>query len=608
MRKLGSWIPFAGLAASLIGCSSDEGAGDGAPPGPSVVIDIRADVNRNGTIDLEDPTEDELEAEWSAEAGAVFLANIDDDEGVCPSTSTLTDLELASCFDAADEVVNGEADLMDMARIRTVPWPEAPADARGVLSVSSPMGADPYQFVRLFRNTGDSWEVVPPDHPLGQAELQSGIELAIEAKDIVRDREIWDGIVDVKLGVEAGTGPSGEELPDAEDVVRLRVAPLLFTHHLQPALEVYATSTSWPGSTAFRNDLRTAVEAAGVPLGLKEIASDDVWTQDFMEIGSMTMPSEGGQHRIDVYLRSVDFRETSSRIRRAGRKVYELFHGPDAAGFTPDHQSGKGYMDTLDAYGNLETIPPYEHDGQSYPLGRVIRGSVPGYHTDEAFTRMTDAQLVQPPVYVDTSWLFVGHIDETVAFVKMDSARGWGIAVNDPVLAKTMLEDLVAQGHADASMFTGKWIWDANDKLVTAQRSVSDVLADTEIMAHSARAAIDVDAQLEIIAAETGITETELIPMPFLHEPVWGYSVAYQPGTVNGISLADTAFAVPIPYGPLINGQDPFRTQLEEAFGRHGINVHYVENWVLYHTSFGEVHCGSNTLRAPASAWWESGR
>jgi protein-arginine deiminase len=106
-----------------------------------------------------------------------------------------------------------------------------------------------------------------------------------------------------------------------------------------------------------------------------------------------------------------------------------------------------------------ETIPPYENAGKSYPMGRVFRGSVPDFHVDNAFARMTEAQAVQPPIYADTSWLLVGHIDETMSFVKMNNPRGWGVALNDPAMAKKMLEDLVAQGHGDTLLFTGKFVW-----------------------------------------------------------------------------------------------------------------------------------------------------
>jgi protein-arginine deiminase len=38
-----------------------------------VVIDLRGDVNRNGTVDLSDPTEDQGEDTWDSTHGALFL-------------------------------------------------------------------------------------------------------------------------------------------------------------------------------------------------------------------------------------------------------------------------------------------------------------------------------------------------------------------------------------------------------------------------------------------------------------------------------------------------------------------------------------------------------
>jgi protein-arginine deiminase len=138
---------------------------------------------------------------------------------------------------------------------------------------------------------------------------------------------------------------------------------------------------------------------------------------------------------------------------------------------------------------------------------------------------------------------------------------------------------------------------------------VSAILADTEVMAESAKAVTEVGAQFDIVMAETGITMVDTIPVPFLHEPAWGYSLAYQPGTANGIYLADNGYGPPETHGPIIDGKDPFKEQLNAAFAKHGINVHYIENWDLYHRASGEVHCGSNTKRAlPANGfWWESG-
>src|SRR5258706_13087215 len=145
-------------------------------------------------------------------------------------------------------------------------------------------------------------------------------------------------------------------------------------------------------------------------------------------------------------------------------------------------------MDSLNSYGNTETVPPYELNGKKYPMGRLFRGYIDSFHPDPEMQRMLDAQAVQPILKVDTSWLLVGHVDETMSFMKMQNQRGWGVAVNDAALAKKMLEDLVAAGNGDINFFVGqKWFTDTN-QLVAADISAKEILANTEVMSTSAEA------------------------------------------------------------------------------------------------------------------------
>ncbi|MRG93299.1 protein-arginine deiminase family protein [Polyangium spumosum] len=581
----------AGQGAAGPGGAGQGGSG-GQSGGPKSPADLRADVNRNGTIDLDDPTEDQGEDTWDAQHGAIFLANVDDDQEQCPSSGQ-TDTQLVGCNDAADTVVNGEEDLADLARIVAAPWPEAYADASGTITVSAP------EQVRLFRKTeGGTFELFDPSTTLGQADLAAGVELAIEARDIVRDESTWDGFVDVSLTV-TGTEPSGAPMPETKDTVRLRVAPVLFRHHLHPARTIYAAAQNSTSSTAFRDDLKAAMQVASLAEPLYEHQSQDQWTQDYFETAYTSMPGPGGkQHVMHVNFRSANH---TGSLRSAGRIVFAL-RGKDVAGlaqFDPNHSNG---MDTLNSFGNFETVPPYTHDGKSYPNGRVLRGSTASYYPDRSFDRMVSSQREQPILYIDTEWLLVGHVDETTTFVKSNTPRGWALGLNDVALAKKMLEDAKAAGHGDVPMFVGKYWW-GNDP---AEVTINEVLADPDVMNESAASAVEVAGQLEVLKQETGITDAEIIPIPFLHEPAQGYSLAYQPGTVNGIYLSDTVFGPPKPHGPNINGQDIFETQLVEAFKPYGITVSFIENWNLYHRNSGEVHCGSNTTRVvpETNPWW----
>jgi len=219
---------------------------------------------------------------------------------------------------------------------------------------------------------------------------------------------------------------------------------------------------------------------------------------------------------------------------------------------------------------------------------------------------MMESQAVQPPVYIDTSWLLVGHVDETISFIKTSTPRGWGMLVNDAAMAKQMLQDQSTAGNGSVVMFQGmKWV-DDNNVESPADITIDGVLADTAVMTTSQQAVASVDSQVAVIKQETGITDAEIIHVPFLHQPVQGTSLAYQPGTVNGLYYASDTFAAPDPHGPVINGKDIFKDQFETALAAVGVKVVWIEDWDLYHRLDGEVHCGTNSKRAllPDEKWW----
>jgi len=566
-----------------------------APKGPDATspVDLRADTNRDGVIAFDDPTDDDGEDAWDAKHGAVFLANIDDDEQTCPTN--VSDVELPKCNDAADEVVNGADDAEDLARLKTKPWPAALDGATGKITTTA-AGS-----VRLFKVKGSTFEVLAKDATLTTAELRAGVELAIEARDIVRDTAVWDGLVDVTFSVEGSGAPQ-------TDKVRMRVAPLLTSHHLSPAESTYVTLLNSASSQATRGDLATAAAAAGVAAP-KTIAVQDQWTQDFFETGFMSMPGKGGtQHAMRVNIRSANESNPNSPtnpLRSAGKVVFTQLRGKDVAGVQQFDPARQGKFDTLNSFGNFETIPPYTSGAESFPLGRVLRGNIASYYPDKTFLEMIEAQKVQQPLYIDTSWLLVGHVDETLSFIKATSPRGWVMLVNDPTLAKTMLETQSAAGNGAVPMFIGKF-WSQSQ---AAQVTIDQVLADTEVMQASAEAATEIAAQVAIIKTATGLTEAEIIRIPYLHMPYSQGSIAFQPGMVNGLYLAPGHFVAPDPHGPEIAGTDIFKSIMSERVSPFGVTVHWAEDWDLYHRNLGEVHCGTNaTRKVPESKWWESGR
>jgi protein-arginine deiminase len=586
------------------------------------VVELRADTNRNGKLDWEDATEIAEKTTWDAKHGAIFLANIDDDSKRCSGTNSsggpLSDVDLPGCNDATDTEINGDADALDLAPLGTRPWPQAPIDAVGHLAVDDASVGK----VHLFIQRSGAWTFFDPTaDTLSSADLRDGVSIGLEGTDIVRDADVWNGRVTVTFTVSSGG-------KDTSDSVLLRVAPVVLRHHLAPEEQVFVSK--FPGDTG-STETRTALKAA-IAARYPSASSDflfeldgeeqlgrtqpyyDQWIQDYMEIGYASMPAtDGKQQKMNIFLRSANVYEPKSAkspLRPAGKVVFIKFRGPDSAAVQQYDAGHDEASDSLNSFGNTETIPPFSDGAKSYPLGRLLRGSIKSFAPDRSFSKLLDAQEVQPTVNIDTSWLFVGHVDETISFVKAPTPRGWVALVNDPALAREMLQAQVDAGKGDTPLFTGrKWIDDTGAE-TPAETTIAKVLANTDVMSESASTASHVQSQLAILKAETGLTDAEIVRVPYLHEPVQGASVAYQPGTVNGLVLADDTFAAPEPHGPVIDGKDIFKVQLEGALAKIGVKVAWIEDWDLYHREVGEVHCGTNSKRGllPNERWWESGR
>ncbi|KAI9147629.1 Protein-arginine deiminase type-1 [Paramyrothecium foliicola] len=576
---------------------------------------IRADTNHDGIVDRRDK-----------DGEAIFIASIGDTDQRCSQaiTSSTSDWDLDKCHDASDNVMRNEKYL---APVRT----SSVIGQSGSISILEAAAASK---VRIFVKRGNAWTYVEPGEDVFTAEeLKKGLELGVDARDVRRPGG-WDGRVTLRFTV---TDRKGKQ---ATDDVSLRVAPILTHHHAQLAEKVLATNAThgYGPQVQFVKDLTDNAIQAGIEEPVFVFSEPDIWTQDFFEPGYTSFPGPDGPIVLRVMIRSAQFN------RPSGRQVFTDLRS-DTVGAVQHHTNRSG--DTLDSTGNLETVPPYKHNGKSYPAGRVIMGHYAD--TSPVILPFLQAQELQDPIRLDTEWLMVGHVDEFVQFLPADSKRGWVMMVDDPTLGLEILQKASRDGHGGVKAISrGSRAYDAGNCL--SQNTIDQELQKTDFIRLNEEAARRIENNINILKEETGITDGEIFRVPALfskyeehmgcnrfenntsevrrssshHEVVsileaaggspasllrrqtnWEEQlVAHWPGTINGIPLSESFYLAPNPWGPVVNGKDILAEAVTAAYAKANYNVTYMDDWFSHHVGMGEIHCGSNTFRSTSQPWW----
>ena len=626
MRRMTNWTLVALAAFVSVGgaCGGDDSSGgssSGATSGtttgeqpPEATIDITADTNRDGVANPADPADQDGEDVWDASHGAVFLTNVDDDDG-------------DEIRDVDDEIINGEADLADLARVFVSAWADAPDGATGVLTLDD-LGAGN---VRLWKHGLDgnwvlvggglgacndpaaSCQVVPVVN-FSTDEVRAGLEFGVEALKFhmsSADGE-WTGMLDVKYSIidpATGAPTASTAVPDGIDLLKMRVAPWMLWGNLSPFDRVWSSDDS----SEFVNGIQDATNEAGIDYETYGNWGDQ-WTQDFFQTGYITMPGPNGTVQGMRIANARPWGRSNADSQLPIKWLSRNYLGPDQGIYEVYKKPHTG--DSYDSHGNHDLIPPYTNGDQSFPQGRIFVGSGVLKETRAFY----DAQGPQSPHFnVDTSWLFVGHIDEVFSYVPANTPRGWKLLVASGRLAKQMLEEQSAAGNGSVVMFQGlKWYANVNTSSLTdASQTIDELLADTQVMADNDDAQAEIDIILDDFIQEMGLAADEVIEIPFItHQTGYGM-VAHSPGTVNSLVFGDY-IVHPDPFGPVIDGEDMWKTDLYARLGTafyglgkdgQGLKVRFTDDWYTYHILDGEVHCGSNPEALPDTfAWWETGR
>lgn len=583
-----------------------------------------------------------------------MLPNIGDTDRRCsqmkkPEEWGGPDDAMTLCDDASDNVQR--APLL-MAPLRTVPIPDLSSAAKGTISVSDERARGS---VRIFRPKGEDWEIVEDETTFSAEELAKGLQLGIDSRDtrgfkntngegIIEPRDtehpLWDGKATVRFTVTDGDKTS-------TDSVMLRVAPILTPHHLQRVEKVLASKISGGDRgvevrKAMLEGIGQSMKKAGLEGGVSELATYDKWAQDIFEAAYASMPGPEGPISLRIMVPSHG-REQSDAVYTAFQVLRETGVG---AVYHPGLGNGGG--NTLDAMGNLETIPPYEFNGKRYPAGRIIMGGNVESNRVPHLTEFLRAQEVQDPIILDSTWLHVQHVDEYVQFMPAKSPRGWCVMVSDPLGALQILKDADANGLGETPL-SSHFIPPQN-RGPNYPFKISNFFENPEWRLRvNNETAQRIEKTIDILKKETGVTDEEIIRVPVLYssknpapkqrrDEEWRQAEDDQseakeldqaeaaggrvggnerrddagvfpvsstfPSAINGLVLSDSVYVAPKQFGPVVNGTDIMEEAVKKAYGKIGYTVDFVDDFPFFRAA-GDVHCATNTLRDTSIPWWK---
>jgi len=477
----------------------------------------------------------------------VLLANRDDDDrdGVP---------------DADDDRVNGAADADDLAIVPV----ELPPGARRLR-----ISADDAP-LRFFLRDDAGWRHLGR----GACELEvpagaGGVRLAVEATAWAGLPAAWSGTATIRLASDGAAAAPRE--------IDVRVAPVMLLPATAPVDEVYVATGRYDNA-GFIAALEGLLAARDVPLRT-HAARDwrEMWMQDTMEIGMATAP------------------RTSMHVVLAGLRNADTFPptllGPDVAvAEAASCRPLAGGDAWADWYGNLEVSPPMA----AHPRGRVIHGrnrlTGQGFHPE--MVRFLAAQGAQPPVWIDTSWLLIKHVDEIVSF--LPGADGGGaVVVPDPDLGMQLLGDdpglpePVAARRREANRRIAREI-DAMLEGGLPERAGGDAATGSGGLlgllgldaSRVVRLPVAFDVPPEGLLADGGVTNASSI---------WSNPVNAL--VVNGTVICGSA-------GMSVAVRDTCRERLVAA-GATG--VEFVDD-ACYQRHHGNVHCATNARRSDGTA------
>jgi len=347
----------------------------------------------------------------------------------------------------------------------------------------------------------------------------------------------------------------------------------------------------------------------------------DSWAQDHFEPMYAAVRRGEAVHSVSVLL--------LADRNAAGMEQWFRQMGPGVAVLRPFQTEDAS---TYNGTGNIESFPG--PDGKNV----VVIGRDPAKPEllSARYTGLLKAQGIDP-LYADTSWSAVSHVDEILGLAPASSKRGWKLLVASPTDGLAVLQRLKEQGKGGVNVFSRERV---GPFAAPTPRSIDAVLADPEVQTRTKVAQNAIDAAVAALSQRVGgLAQDEIVKVPVLvHKnptmegagPIEGdgadmpflsrggsaapgnaagvpaspaapaeavFKTAFLlPNAVNGV-LHGTDYLTPTTFGPVIDGKDAFAAEVNKVLSGAGLKVHSIDTWFTLHQFGGDVHCGTNALR-----------
>jgi len=495
----------------------------------------------------------------------ILIPNIDDDNG-----DGVPDVNAIPLPAGTDD---------DMLQIQVFPEGKLPLGTMVRADISDPWTHFARAFVRQAAPDGSRF--APPPVELNLADIRrEGVVIGVEAADFpASDRP---PTIEVKVMFETREGQ-----PLHQEKLLCRVAPFLLSSCLDPAEQVQVVKTR--ATEQFVRNLEPLVVAAGAELEIVEgvsIPEHDIWIQDAVEIGYAT----DGERLMHIALHGNRGRELDAVFaKKALGRNFGVIKRGDFRGKSAEW---------IDWYGNLEVSPPVKAKGRDFRNGRIYAGTQAERAMHPEVIKFLEAQGAQGPVlWLDTSWLVIGHVDETVSWVPSKVGAPFRMMIPSPRLAVEIIKQ--AEQHAPGGILN-RGTKREGDKPGEFERPVAEALRDKGLMATQERIQEKIDAVRRTLQDELGVADADIIEIPVLFnsDKRWfpGRYFAETVNMVNGL-LVGKDYIVPDPRGPLVDGKDVLLQAVKDRLEPLGCRVVPLDCFYPYHRWGGEIHCGTNATR-----------